>query len=72
MTTASKGRKKPRVSGASLFEGNADNGDVICCRCFADLDRPAQFTKSYSLTIALAPFTLRVWPTICLWAALLV
>jgi hypothetical protein len=32
----------------------------------------AQFTKSYSLTTALAPFTLRVWLTICLWAALLV
>jgi hypothetical protein len=32
----------------------------------------AQFTKSYSLTTALPPFTLRVWLTICLWAALLV
>ena len=31
----------------------------------------AQFTRSYSLTTALAPFTLRVWLTICLWAALL-
>jgi hypothetical protein len=32
----------------------------------------AQFTRSYSLTTALAPFTLRVWLTICLWAALFV
>src|SRR5262249_8333610 len=38
---ASKGRKKPRSRGPSLFEGNADNSDVICCLCFADLDRPA-------------------------------
>ena len=30
----------------------------------------AQFTRSYSFTIALAPFTLRVWLTICLCAAL--
>jgi hypothetical protein len=32
----------------------------------------AQFTRSYNLTTALAPFTLRVWLTICLWAALFV
>ena len=32
----------------------------------------AQFTRSYSLTTALAPFTLRVWLTICLWAELFV
>jgi len=32
--------------------------------------RFAQFTRSYSLTTALAPFTPRVWLTICLCAAL--
>ena len=30
----------------------------------------AQFTRSYSLTTALAPFTPRVWLTICLCAGL--
>ena len=54
--------------------GNHLGGMIPCFdgRVGPGLEVLAQFTRSYNLTTALAPLTLRVWLTICLWAALLV
>ena len=58
--------------GAPRLALKVEHMPCVLLRTFPPASIDAQFTRSYSLTTALAPFTLRVWLTICLWAALFV
>jgi hypothetical protein len=75
-----RGPKPVKAQNDDMFSALGDSRHVTAQVCRPAMLRltdvhawfDAQFTRSYSLTTALAPFTLRVWLTICLWAALFV
>jgi hypothetical protein len=69
---AQQQERRPCPVGSDYLSLTVEHTPFALWRTFPPASIDAQFTRSYSLTTALAPFTLRVWLTICLWAALFV